>query len=471
MKFRLLMAATLAAATGSVTFGASAQSQPWLRDRRYGEGIGIRAGNLELHPSLAGEFGYDSNYFQRSGNTADDAYVDEPVISAFRLRFTPSVSVTTLGAQRRAADLPGAEPPKVNFTGQVSASYNELFATDSQYKDQVSQQRNLAANAGFNLDILPSKPWGAELYGDFQRTVEGSNDPNDKVGWNRDSLRLGAMLAWRPGGGLFDWRLGYELRYNFFESSSFSNLNNIQHYVKTKGNWRFLPRTALVYDAELGWVRYGTNNGYLNDSSPVRTRLGLTGLITNHFGILAMAGWGASFYTGNNNVTQDFDSLIAQAEVKWYIVPQQNLPQDAAQVGLSSVAVGYTRDFQNSYLTDYYQRDRVYGKFEYFFAGVAVLSFEAGYGYYGYPTSFFPRAAGAAPVQRYPGFNESRVDASVFGEYRLSNTFGLNTTLRYDANLTDVALPIIAAAPATPNSQDQLKFSRFQAFIGARWFM
>ena len=72
---------------------ANAQ-QAWLSDRRVGEGIGIRVGNLELHPGVAGEFGYDSNYFQRSGED------EEPLIAAYRLRITPSISLSTLGARR-----------------------------------------------------------------------------------------------------------------------------------------------------------------------------------------------------------------------------------------------------------------------------------------------------------------------------------------------------------------------------------
>ena len=49
---------------------ASAQDQPWLKDRRYTEGPGYRVGDFEIHPGAAIEFGYDSNYMRRS---ADDA--------------------------------------------------------------------------------------------------------------------------------------------------------------------------------------------------------------------------------------------------------------------------------------------------------------------------------------------------------------------------------------------------------------
>src|SRR5450432_1616003 len=60
MKFCLTLAATVL--LGAISLEARAQ-QPWLSDRRYGEGIGVRVGNLELHPGIAAEAGYDSNYF------------------------------------------------------------------------------------------------------------------------------------------------------------------------------------------------------------------------------------------------------------------------------------------------------------------------------------------------------------------------------------------------------------------------
>ena len=474
----VFLAALAAIATNSLA--ASAQEQPWLGDRRYGEGMGIRTGDLELHPGIAAEGGYDSNYFQRSGEDR------EPVISTIRLRVTPSFSVSTLGPQRRALDGEGAEPPTVEFRASTSGSYNEFIATDSQYRSEASRQRNFSGRIGFKLDILPQRPWGGDLLADFQRTVEPSNELDRDYGFDRDTARFGTGIIWRPGGGLFDWRLGYELRYNHFERQSYRRLDNTHHYINTRGRWRFLPRSALVYDAELGFINYVNNaDTPLNDSRPVRSRIGFNGLITNHFGLLAMAGWGGSFYAANPATpTQDFDSVIAHGEFKWFILPQPRLPEDGAKVGLSSVALGYTRNFTDSYLTDYYQRDRVYLNFSYFFAGVFLLSAEGGWSHMTYPESFFAPGTLNAPADfhRHDPFTEDRLDAELFGEYRLSDSFGINTTLRYNANLdtSDNDVVVVPAAPPDPNDPnsvatpavvDNLAFTRFQAFLGVRWFM
>src|SRR5882672_2323852 len=71
---------------------AEAQDQPWLRDRKYTEGIGYRVGDFELHPGVAAEFGYDSNYLPRAS--------EEQPVGVLRLRLTPSFSLSTLGKQR-----------------------------------------------------------------------------------------------------------------------------------------------------------------------------------------------------------------------------------------------------------------------------------------------------------------------------------------------------------------------------------
>ncbi len=447
----ILLSATTFAAT------ASAQGQPWLSDRRYGEGIGVRAGDLELHPGVAGEVGYDTNYFQNAGTAS------EPTIGAVRFRLTPSLSLATLGPQRRQGDGQAAIPPKVNFRARMSASYNELVATDSNFASEVSDQRHIAGEAGLTLDILPMRPWGADLYGDFVRIVQPSNNPDTGVAFTRDSVRLGAGVNWRPGGGLFEWRLGYELQYNFFERATLQDFNNAQHFAKTRGRWRFFPRTALIYDASLGFVRYSSGNA-ANDSNPVRARLGLNGLVTNSFALLVMAGWGASFYeTTGGGPAQQFDSLIAQAELKWFIIPQPSLEPSAATVGLSSIALGYTRDFENSYLGDFYQRDRGYLDFSYFVGGTVLLSLEGGFSHITHPASFFPGG-----VARTGSFGENRLDATAFAEYRTSDTFGLNSTLRYNADISDNAIP---TDPGNPASTDNLKFARYEIYVGARWFM
>lgn len=447
MKFRLTLAATLL--LGALPLTAHAQSQPWLADRQYGEGIGARVGDLELHPGISGEVGYDSNYFLRSSRDV------APPIGAYRLRITPSITLETLGAQRRQGISPSGPAP-LQFSAGAYASYNELIAADSKYSSQVSDQRHLDAGGNLGLVLFPASRVGVDGYANAVRMVQPSNDTNTEDAFDRDSFRLGAGLTWRPGGGLFDWRVGYEFNYNYFEDQPFKDLNNYQHQVNMRGRWRFLPRTALLYDGSYTWVSYA-NNDLQSDGSIVRSQIGLNGLITNRFALLGLIGWAGTFYDRNSKQPQEqFDSLTAQAELKWFLSAPSSLDAASAPVGLSWIALGYTRDVQNSYLGNFYQRDRGYAQLSYLLGGVFVGSLNGGVARLAFPSS-----------SEHPlPFSETRVDASVFGEYRLSNTFGVNATINYLRNFTDESVP-----PQPAPNADYLEFQEWQAFLGVRWFL
>lgn len=444
-----------------------AQGRPWLSDRSYGEGMGIRTGDLELHPSVAGEVGFDSNYFQRSGDTGANYYWDRTgVSSAMRFRLTPSLTISTLSPQRKLGDAAGTVAPKFNFSAGIFAAYNELIGVSG--GDDFSKQRHIDGGGNLLLDILPQKPIGADIGLDFVRLVSPSNDPATANAWNRDTIHAGAGVTWRPGGGLFDWRLGYDLTYNYFESDAFKNLNNYRNAVATRGRWKFYPRTALIYDAQVYWLSYATSTPPRNNGEAIQSRIGLNGLVTNQFALLALVGWATTFFDGaRTRVPENFNSIVGQAELKWFILPQPKLQPGDATVGLSSLTLGYLRDFANSYLADYYQRDRGYAGVSYFVGGRYLLDFQAGYSRITHPTFTRP-GAGQTNV---PGPKENRVDAQLFGEYRTSDTFGINATLRYDASLSRSEYSVPNTGPTGGVLTDNLAFSRFTAWAGVRWFM
>ncbi|HYP97741.1 MAG TPA: hypothetical protein VER96_03635 [Polyangiaceae bacterium] len=455
MKFCLTLAATVL--LGAIAHQAHAQAQqPWLADRKYSEGIGVRVGNLELHPGIAGEVGYDSNYFLRAPS--------ETPLSAYRLRVTPSITLSTLGLARTQAN--GAPyHPSVTFRGGAYLSYNELIATDSKYSSEFADQRHLDIGSDILLNFFPTGRVGGDTYLNFIRQGQPSNNPDTENAFDRDSLRAGAGLTWRPGGGLFDWRLGYEFLYNYFERANFSYLNNFQHTVNMRGRWRFLPRTALLYDGGYTWINY-PNPTSQNDGAIARSSIGMNGLITTRFSLLAMVGWAGTFYDqGTNQAPQQFDSITAQAELKWYIQGGADAAMNpaSAPVGLSYASIGYLRDVSNSYLGNFYQRDRGYVGISYLLGGAFVTSLTAGIANLHFPDSYFPSG-----TRQHAAFSEQRVDASVFAEYRFSNTFGVNGTFNYDQNFTGVKIPTSEDMSTLP---DALAYQRFQAFVGVRWFL
>ncbi|WP_437775640.1 hypothetical protein [Sorangium sp. So ce1097] len=445
---------------------ALAQDQPWLKDRRYTEGIGIRAGDLELHPGVAAEFGYDSNFFRR--DEEDSAGSDDiGPVGSLRLRITPSFSLSTL-SQQRLEVTPDAPPPDVEFRGGISATYEEFFPVSGteRGRDRLSEQRNVGGLLDANLTILPRRPWSAILDASVGRTIASSDLGISNQSFRRIHAEAGAELVWTPGGGLFDWRLGYRFLGTFFEVDEYEGLTNLHHVIRTRGRWRFLPRTALIYDASLGFVDYPNPTSQLS-SHPLRAQLGINGLVTSSFGLLAMAGWGASFYTPENDaaVVRDFDSVIGQLELKWFLTPNPGTDPAAATLALSSLSAGFTRDFQDSFLASYYERNRGYLKLTYFFGGRFLLIADGGVAAHVYPGipethSFLDPA---------DPWTDVRIDASLFGEYRIGDSLGINSTLRYGNNISSTALvPLVAEGGVAPN---HLGWQQFEAYLGVRWFM
>jgi hypothetical protein len=418
-----------------------ASAQAWVSNPDFSEGIGIRAGNLELHPSIGGEFGYDSNFLRSSGQSDRERIVD-----VLKLRVTPSLTLSTLGSARRNA----SSAPSVAFAAGVYASYFELFPLDSA-DSEVRKRRNVSLGADAKLDIYPKGKIGADLGAAYARVIEaeGASDDLAGEGFNRDTVRGGGGVTWRPGGGLFEWRVGYAATYNMFEDAAFDSLANLHHEIGTRGRWRFLPRSALLFDSTYTFVRYTQADTPQSDGDAVRSRIGFHGLVTYHLALLGMVGWASSFYDAAGAAApRQFDSAIANAEVRWFIQPRPNLDDATITSGISSVALGYLRSFSNSYYGAFYQRDRGYLQFNTFLLGAVAGGLEFGVSRVAFP------AVGAEPE-----FAQLRLDGRVFGEYRFTDTLAANATVLFDqVNSPDVAL-------------EDLDYTRWQAYLGVRWFM
>jgi hypothetical protein len=447
MKQRLVLAAVLAVAA----IPLPAHAQQWLSDRRLSEGMGVRVGNLELHPGIGGEFGYDSNFFQRAGGI-------EPVISIYRIRVTPSLTLSTLRGERRGNE-PGVAPA-LTFSAGVHASYNEMWPTDSSNSDAVSaQNRKLGMGATAKVDINPQRPFGADVFADYERVIEPSSDPEndlkDERSFDRDAVRAGVGATWRPGGGVFEWRLGYDVTYNYFEKDLFQVDNNVQHAIVTRGRWRFLPRTALLYDGTYRFIRYTSDGGVVpSDGDVVRARIGLNGLLTNRIALLALVGWTSSFYDVGPS---DADTIVLNGEATYFaMAPPTVGAMRIVSTGLSTIGVGFTREIHNSYLSSFYTRNRGYLKASYFLGGLFVAAADLGYSLISFPDG-----------RQYQAFDQHRLDARLFGEYRLSNSVGVNASVLFAQNMSEDPQP----QPGAPAAADDLDYTRWQAYIGLRWFM
>jgi hypothetical protein len=392
--------------------------------------------------------------------------------------------LSTLGPQRHEGDLV-AQPPDVAFRAGVNATYREFIGVSSDSAastpiNDISRQRNIGGVADARLDIAPGRPLGAALFGSYGRVVQpnaGTADPNQS--FIRDDVNVGGEIVTQPGGGTLDWHLGYQLHDTIFETTQGQPFDNLTHEVSTRGRWKFRPRTALIYDATLRFISYGNADAAkaqgLVNSTPVRARIGLNGLVTERFALLALVGWGASFFDTSaipNVPLQQYDSVIGQGELKWYLTASPGVAAASdLTLALSTISIGYSRDFTNSYLGNYFGSDRGYLRFDYFFGGRALVSLTGGLGAIEYPHMYF-----GSGNNRSPAFTDLRADATLFGEYRLSDSFGINTTLRYTGNFSshqifDADPGRNEAVPSSGLGVVDMSWTRFEAFLGARWFL
>src|SRR5690606_18061777 len=159
----------------------------------------------------AGEVGYDSNYFQSSG----DADMGEPVVPSARIRITPSLSLPTLGPDRsKGAGAPGpATLPALAFSTELSGGINQLFALSEDFAPGDTARTYFDGDFGARLQVLPKRPWGFELRAAANRVSQPSDNPGIfSALLSRTSVAGGGDIHWRPGGGTLEWSLGYDAR-------------------------------------------------------------------------------------------------------------------------------------------------------------------------------------------------------------------------------------------------------------------
>jgi len=455
---RIAIAITGAAACFTVSESASAQE--WLKDRQNTEGAGVRAGDFEFHPGIGLQGGYDSNYFLRTNNAG---FVNSGVQATPELLVTPSISLSTLGGQRTEGQT-GADMQNVSFRATASGTYREFFG------QLTPEQRNGSVDAAATLSILPGHPWGAVIKATYDRIIQPSPFGDPDLAFTRDVLGGSAELVMQPGSGTLDWRFGANVAGTLFEDTGGLGYNNIGIGAYTRGRWKFRPKTALLYDASFGFSTYTDSTAgageitQLHSSDPVRTRIGINGLITPRVSLLAMVGYGGSFFSpGSDPHVEQYDSVIGNGEVKIFLSEPPGEIGGGISLSQSSLTFGYTRDFSTSYLSDFYGLDRGYVKFAYYFAGRAVITLEGGGAAVEYPELFLPTTTHSA-------FTDARIDGTLYGEYRFTNSFGLNATLRYTTNLSSAQLNITPAG-AGPTEEFSMQWQRIEAYLGVRLFL
>lgn len=417
---------------------SGARAQGWLADRERAEGAGFRAGDLEIHPGIGAEIGYDSNVFYSDSNAQGSAI----------LRVTPHLMVSTLGPQRRGEGERRGSPPSVQFRGGLSASLYHYFAT--------AAKTNVGGDLDLRLVINPERPFQLTLFENFGRTIRpftesGAIDSN----YARDQNDVGIRADFGTNGHIFKGWLGYAFGIDIFEGESFDFANNLDHHITAGTAWRFFPNTALLYDFDLHVTTYPNagaagDRPLLTEQLRMRNRIGINGAFTTRFSLLAMVGHAAGFYSEG----PEYDDIIGQLEARFQLSPTTRL------------ALGYDRDYQKSYVGSYYRHDRGYANLQVLMAGRFLLGIEGGVGLY----SFGDTVAGDLSPLGAGGTTERsdvRANAELFTEYRVADWLGINATAGYTGDFTDFQYLRMVG---TGVEIDPAKYSKFEAWFGVRAF-
>ena len=429
-----------AVAAFSVAIFASSQvdAQAWLSDRARREGPGFRVGNLEIHPGVGAEFGYDSNIFLR----------DQDVISSLILRISPHIDISTLGEQRRedgGADREGS-PPVVQFRAGLSGALYIFFA---------NQARNdVALNADIALTVLPDRPFSFTIYDQFTRRIRPFTDQGGLSGNNfaRDENIAGVDFNFQSRGGVFSAGVGYGFYFNMFEGDSFNYANRFEHRIKQRTSFKFLPNTALFQESTLDYTTFPNDPVALNlvNNWRIRSRVGLNGAITSKVSLMVAVGYGG-VYTPSP-IANEFDSVIAQAELR--IRP----------TATTKLSFGYERDFMGSLIGNWRTRDRGYLNFQLLVARSFLLGIDGWVGYLNFGNVV---DSTGAPIGSDTARSDIMVSANLFAEYRFTDWLGLNASVGYVGDITDFQYNRMVG---TAMMLDPANFHKFQAWIGLRAF-
>jgi hypothetical protein len=424
-----------------LTLPVEASAQVWLADRSDREGPGIRLGDsLIFHPGLGAEGGYDTNALRRS-----DA------AGAGRMRITPYLDLATRSKKRLVENegVVSTTPSKVSFRLGIAGYYDWYFADEL----ALDKQDDFGIDTSLNFVLFPMGKFSLILDAAYLRTLEPYESPEEN--WARQSVKPGIGFRLRPGGGTLTFEAGYGLDWMFFEDDEVAKQDDrMTHNVRFVTSWKILPKTALISRTVFSPVAYLGDSSKNENSMPVRSWLGIQGLLTPRFGLELHVGYGASFYDSGD----DFDSILAKAELKFFVTPFAN------------IRLGGERNFVDSFYANFYSNNGGYLKYEHIFGGIFLASLKGSAYYRDYSES-------SGIVNGVEPSHEERADtfigATLLLEIRATEWLSFHASAQYQQNITDFAY-ITDDNPDTvditePYSENYMEFNKFLVFGGVRF--
>ncbi len=265
---------------------------------------------------------------------------------------------------------------KLNIPSNVLALALNADVDEVLYLTNTALDRTLV-NGDLGLDFFNEGAVGVKLEDRFQR----GNNPTVSVlpfAVISDLNDAAAQVPIRPGGGAFVIQPGYDFIYQHFENfaigplqtagctSAYCNpaLAGQMDYIENRGSldliWRFLPKTAVLLSGEFLNMDYlssaGTGTGGNAPLSLFDATLGLSGLLTTHFEVVAKAGYAQTLLNSSAIAAVPTLATVGDAHT---VIGQLQVGYLFSETG--SIRLGFTRVLQPAPTSlAYFEDNRTY---------------------------------------------------------------------------------------------------------------
>jgi hypothetical protein len=210
----------------------------------------------------------------------------------------------------------------------VSGNVDYLYYTGILTPDSTDASR---VEAMADVDLAFNKQGAVEFQlGDRFTRSDRTNNPALGVGALSLFNEVRAAIPIHPGGRAIEVRPHGAFGVEFFEPISNIPVANcaditcqpnqveLMDYRNIKGGldarWKFLPKTALVFESELN-SRYYTHTGTNPPALVLRAMTGVAGLLTAKFSAVAKVGWGHDFEdSGASSLIGNLEGTFAPSE-------------------------------------------------------------------------------------------------------------------------------------------------------------
>lgn len=295
-------------------------------------GDGLRAGDLKLNPRLTLSGAYDENVFRLDGAEREGRVSTAPMLS-----IEPGLAISTI------------DPTSVDFSLDGSVAWEQYISQNP----ALQAQSGLQGAGKLSAVLSPRGALSLTLSDDF--TYRNQPPPYaSRNSWDRLVNSAGAEVGIHPGDRILEVGLGYNYVVHRYLTANLQELDKDTHEFGLDVAWKFLPKTALVLDADTSLVRYGTSArgtdgaGLQNvNSNPIHVRGGLSGLVSNRISVRLIGGHGWGLYDSGSS----YRGLLALADITF---KYGNLDMD------NRVTAGYERSFSDSSVGNYFSYHRGY---------------------------------------------------------------------------------------------------------------